>query len=205
MPGTDDPRLVAALAAIDAANAEDPERLAVDGHYRPKELVHAERVTHWLHRLVAEPSPAQVLAARAHHLRRWELPRTGYPAGRSGYLRWRADQKKRHVAAVGDLLRSAGFADEVTARVGEIVAKRGLGSDPEVQAHEDALCLVFLELQYDDLAAQLGDERTVEVLRKTLPKMSPAAVELAAGLDLSDHGRALLTRAIAEPGRGSTR
>ena len=34
-----------------------------------------------------------LLAARAHHLRRWELPRDSYPVGRAGYLRWRRDQK----------------------------------------------------------------------------------------------------------------
>lgn len=200
----EDPRLVAALAAIDAANAEDPELLVVDGEERPKELVHAARVTHWIGRLVEDPSPAQLLAARAHHLRRWELPRSEFDPGRAGYLRWRTEQKRRHVAAVGAILRDAGFDDTVVDRVGELVAKRGLGRDPEVQAHEDALCLVFLELQYDDLAAQLGDDHTVEVLRKTLVKMSPRAIELAGDLDLSDHGRTLLGRAVAAPAGEST-
>ena len=197
MTGNDDGRLAPALAAIDLANAEDPERIDVDGVTRPKELVHAERVTHWVRRLTTQPSAEQLIAARAHHLRRWELPRTDYPEGRAGYLRWRTEQKKRHATAVGAILREVGYDDGFAARVGDLVAKRGLGRDPQAQVHEDALCLVFLELQYDAVAAQLGDDHTVEVLRKTLAKMSPEAIELAVELPLSDHGRVLLDRAAA--------
>ena len=194
----DDLRLTRALAAIDAANGADPDHLVVDGEERPKEVVHAERVTHWLGRLVDDPAPEQLVAARAHHLRRWELPRSDYPEGRSGYLRWRTEQKKRHAAAVGEILRDVGYDDAFAARVGDIVAKKGLGSDPAVQAHEDALCLVFLELQYDAVADQLGDDHTVDVLQKTIRKMSPAGIALAVELPLSEHGRHLLERAITE-------
>ena len=78
----DDLRLTRALAAIDAANGADPDHLVVDGEERPKEVVHAERVTHWLGRLVDDPAPEQLVAARAHHLRRWSA-RSGSPRGRS--------------------------------------------------------------------------------------------------------------------------
>lgn len=198
MPATEQRRLLEALAAIDAANAEDPERIVVDGVGRPKELVHAERATHWLHRLVEEPSPQQRLAVRAHHLRRWELPRDAYDEGRAGYHRWRSEQKRRHAVAVTDLLAEVGYDDSVTTRVADLVAKRTPSGDPDAQAHEDALCLVFLELQLDEIASRLGDDKTVAVLKKTLPKMSPQAVEMAAEVGLSDRGRALLHRAVAE-------
>lgn len=71
-----------------------------------------------------------------------------------GYLRWRTDQKKRQSAEVGDILLANGYdADEIV-RVGSIVAKRHLATDPVVQTHEDALCLAFLQLQFDALADQ---------------------------------------------------
>jgi hypothetical protein len=193
-----DERLTLALAAIDRANAEDPERIDVDGVARPKELVHAERVTHWVRQLVSDPTDEQLIAARAHHLRRWELPRSSHPEGRAGYLRWRTEQKKRHAAAVGAILTEVGYDDAVVARVGDLVAKRGLGRDPQAQVHEDALCLVFLELQYDAVADQLGDDHTVDVLRKTMTKMSPEAIALAVDLPLSGHGRSLLERAAGQ-------
>jgi hypothetical protein len=197
MPAADDPRLAAALAAIDDANAADPEQLEVDGVARPKELVHAERVTAWLDRLVDDPAPEQRIAARAHHLRRWELPRAEYAEGRAGYLRWRTEQKRRHAAAVGEILAEVGYDEAFVDRVGAIIAKRGLGSDPMVQAHEDALCLVFVELQFDGVAERLGDDHTVEVVAKTLRKMSPAAITLAAALPLSARAGAILERAVA--------
>ena len=74
-------RFAAAIAAIDRANAADPNRLVVDGVSRPKEQAHAELMTAWVQRLDPGADEAQLLAARAHHLRRWELPRRTYPAG----------------------------------------------------------------------------------------------------------------------------
>lgn len=196
--GRSDPALVATvLDAVDRANAEGPESVTVDGIVRPKEVVHAERMTYWLHVLDPDPTSAQRIAARAHHFRRWAVPRVDYPEGRAGYLRWRRDQKARHVREVGDLLVDLGADGDLVARVGVIVAKEGLGRDPQVQTHEDALCLVFLEQQFADLATQLGDERTVEVLRRTAAKMSPAALSLASGLPMSPQGRGLLERALA--------
>ena len=60
--------------------------------------------------------------------------------------------------------------------------KDGLAAgDHAAQVHEDAACLVFLETQLDPLADQLGDDRTVEVLRKTATKMSPAGLAAAGG------------------------
>ena len=74
--------------------------------------------------------------------------------------------------------------------------KQGLGSDPAVQVHEDALCLVFLRTQFDDLAERLGEDKTIEVLRKTAAKMSPAALAAAQTLPFSASSAALLTRAL---------
>jgi len=196
-PAHDGERLLAAVAAIDAANADDPHTLVVDGVERPKELVHAELMTQWLHQLDPHATEAQLLAARAHHLRRWTLPRTDYPEGRAGYLRWRAEQKRRHATAVGEILQGCGYDDEVIDRVGVIIRKEGLGKDPAVQVHEDALCLTFLQTQADALAADLGPDKTLDVLRRTLPKMSERGRTEAMGLPLSDGVRTLLELAAA--------
>ena len=184
-------------AAIDAANAADPNRLVVDGVDRPKELAHAEVVSRWVRHLDPGADDAQLLAARAHHLRRWVSPRSGYPEGRAGYLRWRADQKQRQASEVTAILGSAGYDTAMGERVANLVAKRGLGHDRQVQTHEDALCLAFLELQLTELADRLGDDRTVEVLVKTIEKMSPAAVAATAELTLTHHEQDLLRVALA--------
>jgi hypothetical protein len=189
-------RLAAALAAIDAANADDPNVIVVDGVERPKEQAHAELMTDWVRRLDPDCSEEQILAARAHHLRRWTVARSSYPDGRSGYLRWRTALKQQHADDVATILRDVGYDDEAIERVQRIVRKQGLGRDPAVQVHEDALCLVFLETQFDELIERLGDDKTIDVLRKTAKKMSPAGLEAAQGLRYSPPAAALLGRAL---------
>jgi hypothetical protein len=190
-------RLARALDAIDAANADDPHTILINGVSRPKELAHAELMTRWVRTLDPDCTDEQLLAARAHHLRRWTISRDSYPDGRAGYLRWRTVLKRQHADDVGEILRGAGYDDQVVARVQAIVRKQGLGSDPAVQVHEDALCLVFLETQLDELAGKLGDDKTVDVLQKTAKKMSPAGLQAALGLRFAPDAAALLERALA--------
>ena len=189
-------RLARALDAIDAANAGDPHTIMIDGVSRPKELAHAELMTRWVRTLDPDCSDEQLLAARAHHLRRWTIPRDSYPEGRAGYLRWRTALKRQHADDVGEILRGAGYDDDVVARVQVIVSKQGLGRDPAVQVHEDALCLVFLETQLDELAGKLGEDKTIDVLQKTAKKMSPAGLQAALGLRFAPAATALLELAL---------
>jgi len=190
-------RLARALAAIDERNADDPNRIRVRGELRPKELAHAELASAWVERLRPDASEALRLAARAHHVRRWVIPRSEYPDGRAGYHRWRRALHAHHASEVGAVLAACGYADDEVERVQAIVTKQGLGSDPEVQALEDALCLVFLETQFRDLAARLDDEKIVDVTARTLRKMSAGAIEAAGALDLDASEREWLRRALA--------
>ncbi len=164
---------------------------------RRKSSRHAKLVTEWVRRLDPDPSESLLLAARAHHLRRWTVPRSSFPAGRAGYLRWRRGLHAQHAADVGAILAAVGYDTPTIERVQEIVAKRGLGTDPEVQVLEDALCLVFLETQLHDLAARLDADKMVAVAAKTLHKMSPDAIALAATIPLAADDQALLARAVA--------
>jgi hypothetical protein len=45
----------------------------------------------------------------------------------------------------------------------------------------------------------LGDEKTIDVLRKTARKMSPEGLEAASSLSLDDTGQRLLTEALSTP------
>jgi Domain of unknown function (DUF4202) len=189
-------RLERALAAIDAANADDPNTIVLGGQTRPKELAHAQLMSAWIERLVEDPTDAQRLAARAHHLRRWVVPRDSYPEGRAGYLKWRRDQATRQAEEVATLLAGCGYDEETIARVQQIIRKQDLRHDPDVQAHEDALCLVFVQTQLLDLADQIGADKGIEVLAKTLAKMSPRGRSEALELDLAPEARRALEQAL---------
>lgn len=196
--GEADQREARTAAAIDAANADDPDQAVVGGVRGPLQQTLGRIAADWVDRLDPAARPAQRLAARAHHLRRWELPRSDYPEGRAGYLRWRTAAKTRHASDVGRLLSDEGWDDEVVAEVGRLIRKEGLGRVPEVQVHEDAVCLAFLTVQLDEAAELMGD-KTVGVLRRTAAKMSSQALAHVADLPLSDQGRLLLAEALAEP------
>ena len=198
-PAAQPDRLTTALAAIDAVNAADPNVVAIDGIEQPKELAHAQLMTRWVRTLSPGCSDEQLIAARAHHLRRWAIPRDDYPRDRAGYLRWRSTLRRQHAREVGDIMRRAGYTDEEIEHVQAIVRKQGLGRDPEVQVHEDALCLVFLETQFDELAAQLDDDdKMLEILRKTAAKMSADGLAAVSRVPLSPEGAALLAQAVGD-------
>jgi hypothetical protein len=191
-----DERLARAIAAIDAANAADPNTLTVNGTTRPKELVHAEMVTSWVTELRPDASPELLLAARGHHLRRWSVPRSSYPEGRKDYLRWRRDLHDRHARELGEILTGCGYDAATVGRVQSIVKKEHLRTDPEVQTLEDALCLVFLQTQLAETAGKLDDDKMVSVLAKSIAKMSEQGRSAALALDFAPDERALVERAL---------
>ncbi len=173
-----------ARAAIDAVHAEDPETRAG----RPAELVYADAVEAWVVRLVPAASATLRLAARAQHLRRWALPRSDYPMDRVGYHCWRTEQYRRQGALARQLCVTAGLAEDEAQRIDDLVAKRRL-REPDGQAVEDAACLVFLSSEIAGFAAGHADytpERYIDILRKTMRKMSAAGREAALGLSLPE-------------------
>ncbi len=199
-------RFQRAIAAIDAANADDPNSIEVDGESRPKELTHARMMDAWVRRLDADASEALLLAARAHHVRRWTVPRNSFPEGRSGYLSWRSHLREFHADEAERLLRGAGYDDATVERVRQIVLKQGLTrnpetTDPDVQTFEDGLSLVFLETQFADLTTRIDDdEKMARIVARTLRKMSARGRETARGLAYDDRSRAVLERAATLTG-----
>ena len=183
-------------AVIDAVNANDPRTHETE----PLALVQGRKAEQWVARLDPNASVALRLAARAHHLSRWELPRSEYPDGRAGYLRWRRAQKDRHARDLAAILRDAGAHESVSRRAAEIVAKEGLGSNEEVQTFEDAVSLSFLETELRPVIDRLDDDSKVtDIVAKTLAKMSSEgrmqAQRLAANLD--DRSQSIISEAWA--------
>ena len=169
----------AAIAAMDAYNAEDPATETVDGAPVAAALLYGRRMTGWLLRLAPDASEPLRLAVRAQHIGRWKIPRGDYAQGRSGYLKWRRDLAKFHAEVAATILTDAGYDDGLIARVGDLVQKKALKRDNEAQIVEDAACLVFIEHQFSDFSRKHEDEKIVDIVAKTLAKMSPHGREEA--------------------------
>jgi hypothetical protein len=197
----DDPRITAVFARIDAANAEDPNRVEVDGRLRPAALVYGERMSACLAAFDPEASPVLAIAVRAQHLRRFDIPRASHPMGRTGYFAWRNALKAHHADLVTRYMRDVGFDATAIDRVGAIVRKERLKRDPETQTLEDCACLVFLEFELPGFAAKWDDDKLVDVLAKTWPKMSDLGRARALELvpKLSERLAALVVRAVSSP------
>jgi hypothetical protein len=189
-------RYDSAVAGIDAANAADPNSVVVRGRSVALALAHGSMAVEWIEQLVDDPDEALLLAARAHHLRRWEVQRDTYPQGRAGYLRWRRDQKDRHARDVAALLAAAGYDAVTVERVQQLIRRQPVDG---AQAVEDAACLVFIETQLAAMARRIDEDRMIEVIRKTAGKMSADALRLVSTIPLAEMERMLLVRALSAP------
>lgn len=198
MPPGDD-RYRAAIAAIDAANAGDPFTLEHDGESRPKEQLHAELMTEWVQRLRPDADEALLLAARAHHVKRWLIPRSEFPPGRRPYLRWRQALHAVHAALAASLLEPLGYSRAELRRIEALIAKQpDRARDADAQVLEDALSLVFFQTQLDATLPGLDEAQARRVLGRTWRKMSAAGQDAVRGLPLSDAGRAAVRAAIPD-------
>ncbi len=187
-----------AIAAMDAAHAQDPNRIMDGGGLRPVELVYARRMSEMLLAVYPGASEALRLAARCQHIKRWELARSDYPEGRAGYLQWRTEEKRRHAALAAEILRQAGYEDAVAERVGQLVRKERLKQDEEAQRLEDVACLVFLEDHLADFAPKHAEAKVVDVIAKTWPKMSALGQQAALKLQLPAESRRLVEMALGK-------
>ena len=172
----------AAVAAIDQANAEDPNREVADGKEYPKELLYSQRMTEMQERYIPDASEAVKLAVRAQHIQRWKIPRSSHPMDKQGYLQWRTGLYKFHADTAGEIMKQAGYDDEMIERVRKIVGKKGLKVNPETQLMEDVVDLVFIEHYLTGFVAQhpeYDEAKWIPIIRKTWQKMSSRAHEFA--------------------------
>ncbi len=185
------------IAAFDALNSKDPNTVDVSGEAVPKELHDALAMTRWIDTIYPEASEAVHLAARSQHLCRWEIPRADYPEGKAGYHRWRNTLKKHHSEKSAAILREQGYEEPMLEAVELIHLKKGIKTNPDVQQIEDALCLVFLECQFESYLDKWDEEKIIGILQKTWVKMSETGQGAALQLDLSDAAKSVLNKALA--------
>ena len=173
-----------ALIEIDRFNNQDPRQKIDDGIAHPQELIYSESLTEWVLKLDPQASDALRVAARGQHIGRWIIPRSEYPAGRSGYLRWREELKAFHVEKIGGILRDIGYEEDFIERVASLMLKNNMKEDPDAQTLEDGLCLVFFQTQFMDLMEKTPADKLEIIVRKTWKKMGPKGREIALKMKL---------------------
>ncbi|MGD9671072.1 MAG: DUF4202 domain-containing protein [Hyphomicrobiaceae bacterium] len=195
----DTSRFNAVVAAVDAANADDPRTIEVDGKARPYEIVYSERMTSRLAAMYPDASEVLRIAARAQHIRRWDIPRSRYPEGRNGYNDWRKACREHHGEVITKIMAQHGYGEDEIARTVMLIKKEQLKKDRESQALENVVDVVFVEHYFDEFLgkySQYDDDKIVDIVGKTLRKMSPKGHQAALSLDLPERTRDLVMKAV---------
>ena len=185
-----------AFELFDTYNRQDPNKIIRDGEEYPAEYFYALQLYNWVKKLTLGAGEALLVASRCQHIGRWKIPRSEYPLGKAGYLRWRSDLAKFHAATAEGLLKEAGYNESEISEVRHILLKQNLKNDEEVQVMENALCLVFLEFQYEDFINNHDDEKVIRILQKSWKKMSEPGREAALRISFTPKAKALLIRAL---------
>ena len=196
---TDTSRFENVIKAIDAANADDPRSTEVDGVARPYEIVYADRMTERLNAMYPDASEVLRIAARAQHIRRWDIPRNKYPEGRSGYNDWRKACREHHGEVISKIMAEHGYGQVEIDRAVMLIKKEQLKKDRESQALENVVDVVFVEHYFDGFLAkysQYDDDKIIDIVGKTLRKMSPQGHQAALALDLPERTRDLVMAAV---------
>ncbi|MCB1506424.1 MAG: DUF4202 domain-containing protein [Hyphomicrobiaceae bacterium] len=195
----DSKRFEAVIKAIDAANADDPRTTTVNGAARPYEIVYAERMTERMAAIYPDASEILRIAARAQHIRRWDIPRGNYPEGRNGYNDWRKACRKHHGEVISRIMAEHGYAADEIARVVMLIKKEQLKKDRDSQALENVVDVVFVEHYFDEFIGKYSkydDDKIVDIVGKTLRKMSPKGHAAALSLDLPQRTRDYIMAAV---------
>jgi hypothetical protein len=186
-----------AFAKFDAYNATDPNREEFEGKTYPKEVLYAERMTKKLNDYAPDAPEYMQLAVRCQHIGRWEIARDAYPMDRPGYLMWRSQLKLHHTKIAEPILTEIGYDEETINKVKALLLKKQLHQNPDTQLIEDVICLVFVEFYLDDFIKKHSEEKMVDILRKTLKKISPRGIEEALKISMTNEVKDLIMKAAS--------
>ncbi|MGV8878235.1 MAG: DUF4202 domain-containing protein [Sphingobacteriaceae bacterium] len=187
-----------AIALFDGYNLQDPNLLTWKGAEYPAEYFYAVQLHNWVKKLNPRASEAVLLASKAQHIGRWEIQRDQYEEGKVGYLKWRKELAKFHAQTAARLLASAGYTSELIEKVKSIILKKDLRNNTDVQLMENALCLVFLEFQYEGFLLKHTDEKMIGILQKSWAKMTQPGQDEALKLPFTERGKALIVAALKD-------
>lgn len=186
-----------AFAKFDTYNETDPNQEISEGKTYPKEVLYAERMTKKLNDYAPNAPEYMQLAVRCQHIGRWEIARNSYPMDRPGYLMWRSQLKIHHTKIAGPILKECGYDEETISKVKALLLKKNLSQNPDTQLIEDVICLVFVEFYLEDFIKKHSEEKMIDILKKTLKKISPRGIEEALKISMTDEVKDLILKAAS--------
>ncbi len=164
---------------------------------QPKELVYGRHMTACLEKYWPQADEHLQIAVRAQHVKRWQLKRADFPAGKQGYLTWRKELGIFHAATAKAIMLEHGYSEDSAETTAAIIRKEKLKSNDNSQTLEDVACLVFLQYYFDEFAAKHKEDKIIRIVQLTWRKMSTQGQEIALTLTLPPHLAKLVAKALA--------
>ena len=185
-----------ALTTFDAYNLNDPHLEEFEGKLVSKEVLYGQRMSARLSDFYPAAPEYLRLAAHCQHIGRWEIPRESYPMDKKGYLQWRNVLKTHHAKLAEQILQSCRYDEETIEKVKFLLLKKELFTNPDTKVLEDVICLVFIEHYLEEFASKHEPQKVIDILQKTLKKMSPRAIDEAAKIPVSERIKILIQQAL---------
>lgn len=136
------------------------------------------------------------IACYGQHIKRFAYPRTDYPEGRAGYLKWRKELYTIHANLVESCILKADGSEQFAESVKNIMVNKVTGKGKS-QTFEDVACLVFLKYYFSDFVVKHEESKLITIIQKTWNKMSDKAHEAALKFDFTDEQMELLKKALS--------
>ncbi len=111
-------------------------------------------------------------------------------------MQWRNKLKEHHAAIAEPILKDCGYDELTIEKVKHLLLKKELTTNPDTQTLEDVICLVFLEYYIEEFVGKYTHEKVIDILRKTISKMSAKAIQSVAEIPLSEKIKSMIHEAV---------
>jgi len=176
-----------AVSAINALHETDSNLDIVNGSEKPSELVYSQRMLETLAGFSSNADFALQLAVQCEHIERWKIARNLFPMDKPGYFQWRKAVMEFQLSRTVETLKTVGIDDADSAEVTDILSKKGKEKNDKAQIVEDVACIVFVQWYLEAFAAKHDFEKVVDIVRKTVKKMSNEGLNAVQAKPLSDY------------------
>lgn len=184
-----------ATEEIERVHAEDPSGETEGGTWYPSELVYSRRMLAMLELFSTDNSNTLKLAVQCQHLKRWGIPRSGYPYDRRGYHQWRRVVMEFQLQQTHSILSGVGIDEADMLWIIDTLRNQGDKTKPASQIVMDTACLVFLKWYMEPFATKHESEKVIDIMKKTMRKMSEHGLSFIPKLDLTIEARLVLQKA----------
>lgn len=178
--------------ALMKLHEEDPKKI----DNQAEESLYAIRMLDQLRKYYPQANQLLEISALAHHLKRWEIARSLYPMDKQGYFQWRRHVAKHQLAQLTEVLEKESIAKDEQEAILSYLKKENIKKFEEAQIIEDVACMVFVHFYLESFAAPHDEQKVVDIVRKTMLKMSQRAIGETAQLPLSENVKRYVGQAV---------